>query len=153
MNRRALALDAWRACLGLPYIWGGSHPAVGYDCSGLVIEGLQAAGVLPRWNRAGGRFDSSAHDLATVHFQGRPALSTFELNAGCLIFYGTAAHYSHVEIVWAHLPDGTFTLAASGGDHTCTTVARAVELGAYVKMRLARPGWLRALDPFNGEGL
>ncbi len=52
---RELALDVWRAQLGKPYRWGGNDPLAGFDCSGLVIEGLKAAGVLPRvgdWSAA-----------------------------------------------------------------------------------------------------
>ena len=42
MNLREYAL----ALIGKPYIWGGSG-ADGFDCSGFVIECLQAFGILP----------------------------------------------------------------------------------------------------------
>jgi Cell wall-associated hydrolases (invasion-associated proteins) len=44
--------------LGLPYIWGGSNPLTGMDCSGYVQEILAAGGVDPKGDQtAQGLFD------------------------------------------------------------------------------------------------
>lgn len=42
------------AFLGKPYIWGGNG-SIGFDCSGFVVECLQAFGVLPNgdWTSQG----------------------------------------------------------------------------------------------------
>lgn len=38
--------------LGVPYVWGGSEPYVGLDCSGLVQYCYSCAGIsLPRWSQ------------------------------------------------------------------------------------------------------
>jgi cell wall-associated NlpC family hydrolase len=47
------ALAAARTQLGVPYIWGGEAPYVGFDCSGLVQWAYLQAGIeLPRTSQA-----------------------------------------------------------------------------------------------------
>jgi cell wall-associated NlpC family hydrolase len=48
-GRDGAALNIARTQMGVPYIWGGETPGVGFDCSGLVQWAYSAAGiVLPR---------------------------------------------------------------------------------------------------------
>lgn len=44
---RAKAAEYVWTFLGLPYRWGGDDPIQGFDCSGLIVEVLQAVGLLP----------------------------------------------------------------------------------------------------------
>jgi cell wall-associated NlpC family hydrolase len=45
-------LDAARAHLGVPYLWGGTDPVKGFDCSGLVQDAYRQIGVeMPKWSR------------------------------------------------------------------------------------------------------
>ena len=38
--------------LGVPYLWGGTDPVKGFDCSGLVQDAYRAIGVeMPKWSR------------------------------------------------------------------------------------------------------
>jgi len=38
--------------LGVPYLWGGTDPVRGFDCSGLVQDAYRAIGVdMPKWSR------------------------------------------------------------------------------------------------------
>lgn len=38
--------------LGVPYLWGGTDPVKGFDCSGLVQDAYRAVGVeMPKWSR------------------------------------------------------------------------------------------------------
>ena len=137
---REIALAVWERLLFEPYLWGGDDPLAGFDCSGLVIEGLKSAGRLPREG------DWSAEALASRF----PAVPAEGLHAGCLLFWnrGTPPHIGHVEIVWAVLGDQVFTIGASGGDSRTTSLPAAIAGNSYVKIRPAVAGWVRAVDPF-----
>ncbi len=38
--------------LGVPYLWGGTDPEKGFDCSGLIQNAFRAVGVeMPKWSR------------------------------------------------------------------------------------------------------
>lgn len=143
---RELALDVWRAQLGKPYRWGGDDPLAGFDCSGLVIEGLKAAGILPREG------DWSAELLCNSVFKDYQRLNATQgFPAGALLFWlrGTPARVGHVEIVWAVIGGKVFTIGASGGGSADVDVAHAVADNAYVKIRPAVAGWYACLDPFS----
>lgn len=143
---RELALDVWRAQLGKPYRWGGDDPLAGFDCSGLVIEGLKAAGVLPREG------DWSAAELYETALRDFPRLNDVRsIPAGSLLFWnrGTPPTIGHVEIVWAVIGGKVFTLGASGGGSAETDLAHAIADNAYVKVRPAVLPWLHCVDPFS----
>src|SRR3972149_3669813 len=44
---RNKAVEYLQRFIGLPYLWGGDDPMSGFDCSGLIVEILQAVGILP----------------------------------------------------------------------------------------------------------
>jgi hypothetical protein len=76
--------------LGVPYLWGGTDPTQGLDCSGLVQDVYADAGIaLPR----------TSQEQATV---GTPVSSLAEAQPGDLVFFpgsdGTAAAPGHVGI-------------------------------------------------------
>lgn len=76
--------------LGVPYQWGGSRPATGFDCSGLVQYVYGQLGVsLPR----------TSQQQATV---GTPVASLADAQPGDLVFFpgsdGTASSPGHVGI-------------------------------------------------------
>jgi peptidoglycan DL-endopeptidase CwlO len=69
------AIAAAESQIGVPYVWGGETPGVGFDCSGLVQWAWGRAGVgLPR--------TSGAQYAATTH------ISVADLQPGDLLFYG-----------------------------------------------------------------
>lgn len=69
------AIQAAESQLGVPYVWGGETPGVGFDCSGLVQWSFAQAGIsLPR--------TSGAQYGATTH------IPLADIEPGDLLFYG-----------------------------------------------------------------
>jgi hypothetical protein len=142
-DRRSLALEVWRRQLNQPYIWAGDDPIVGFDCSGLALEGLKAAGIVDR------NLDTTAHNLLHVTFKNRPRLTDPKaMRPGCLIFWDGSQGIRHVEIVVLVLQETIFTIGASGGGSKTPTATEAAKQNAYTKIRPAAAGWLCAVDPF-----
>lgn len=147
-SKRAIALAVWGDQHGRPYIWGGDDPILGFDCSGLVLEGLKAAGVVPR------DFDATAHTLLHAVFASKPRLhQPLDLRPGCLLFWeDKTGKIRHVEIVAAVVNGTVWTIGASGGGSKTPDAAAAAAQNAYVKVRPAAPGWTAGVDPFPLEG-
>ena len=81
-------VDQARKCLGIPYLWGGTNPQQGLDCSGLVQLVFQNLGVsLPR----------TAAEQAT---QGQPVASLADARPGDLLAFGSPVH--HIAIYIGH---------------------------------------------------
>ncbi len=104
--------------LGIPYIYGGSSPRVGFDCSGFVIWILQVFGRLPSG-------DWTSEDLSKLFTK------TDSPQIGDLAFYGGNHTVSHVMMC---IGNGT-VIGASGGDHTTLTVEDALKRNAMVKTK------------------
>ena len=69
------AIQAAMSQRGVPYVWGGETPGVGFDCSGLVQWSFAQAGIsLPR--------TSGAQYAATTH------IDLADIEPGDLLFYG-----------------------------------------------------------------
>src|SRR5690606_3867735 len=63
--------------LGVPYVWGGTDPSTGLDCSGFVLNVFRRLGVeLPRVSR----------DQANA---GQPVASMAEARPGDLLFFNS----------------------------------------------------------------
>jgi len=140
VDRREIAMDVWRSLLNEPYRWMGSDPLQGFDCSGFVIEGLKAAGILPREG------DWTAAQLAARF----PTVAPNAVGPGCLVFWIRGGTIGHVEVVYAVLGDTVFTIGASGGGSTTTSEQAAADADAYVKIRPAVSGWVNPVNPFKG---
>lgn len=102
---------------GIPYVWGGSSPRTGFDCSGFCIWILQVFDILPSG-------DWAASGLS-AHFK-----QTTEPKPGDLAFYGK----SIVTHVMMHLST-ELVIGASGGDSSTTTEEEATRRGACVKTK------------------
>ncbi len=136
---RAKAVEYAWAFLGLPYRWGGDDPILGFDCSGLVIEVLQAVGILPHG------FDTTAEGL----YQRFRAHTVARGYAGCLVLWLNAAGIAtHVEL----MVDEFHTIGASGGGTATSSLDAAAAQNAFVKLRPFgyRGSSFKIVDPFKG---
>jgi cell wall-associated NlpC family hydrolase len=70
-----IAVRAAESQLGVPYVWGGETPGVGFDCSGLVAWAWAQAGVdLPHYSGA--------------QYEDTTPVPVSDLEPGDLLFYG-----------------------------------------------------------------
>ena len=105
MNLREYAL----ALIGKPYIWGGSG-ADGFDCSGFVIECLQAFGILPNGDWTSQTLLERFEKLKYAKVR------KTEINGLEVCFWGKE-RATHCSIAL----DDTFMIEAGGGNYKCTT--------------------------------
>ncbi len=126
--------------VGLFYKWGGDDPS-GFDCSGLVIEILKSAGILPRQG------DWTAHGLYQLFI----GLDVETPEAGCLAFWWNedGTKIIHVEFCI----DEYRTIGASGGGSKTTDLKKAIKHNAFIKVRpinSGRAGKVEFINPFLG---
>ncbi len=120
MDTRVILYDYAMRFVGLPYRWGGDDSVDGFDCSGLVLELLKAAGAYPQSS------DITADGLYKL-FAG---LSLPEPTFGSLAFFG-AGPVSHVGFCL----NGTHMLEAGGGGSKTLTKADAAAQNAFIRVR------------------
>jgi hypothetical protein len=135
MDRRRLALEYARAYIGTFYSWGGDDPS-GFDCSGFVLEVLQAVGIVPR------AVDMTA-DALRRHFAAHQSVP----RPGALLFRGDPA--VHVEMVFAVIGEDVITIGASGGTSKTKTKDDAVRDNAFIKLRPWAGTYSSCVDPFK----
>ena len=69
------AVQAAESEVGVPYLWGGTSPSTGFDCSGLVMWAYAQVGIsLPHYS--GAQFDDTTH------------IPLADIEPGDLLFYG-----------------------------------------------------------------
>ena len=83
--------------LGIPYVWGGSSPSTGFDCSGFIMYVFAQIGV------------SLPHHAASQFGYGTP-VSREQLAAGDLVFFDGLGHAG------IYIGGGQFVHAPHTGD-------------------------------------
>ena len=82
---QAAAVTYAESQIGTPYVWGGTSPKTGFDCSGLVVWAYGLAGVVvPR--------------VANDQWHDEPHVAMDQLVPGDLVFFGTGDYADHVGI-------------------------------------------------------
>ena len=120
LRERAISyLEKW---IGHFYLWRGDDPK-GFDCSGLIVEVLQAVGLISH------KSDYTANGLYGM-FKDRKRGHGYK---GCLVFWmnSTQDRMIHVEM----MVDNYHVVGASGGGSRTKTIADAIRDNAFVKMR------------------
>ena len=120
MDQRVVLYDYAIRFVGLPYRWGGDDALGGFDCSGMVLELLKAAGIYPQ------NSDTSAAGLYQLY----AGLLVGEPDFGTLCFFG-AQVVSHVGFCL----NATQMLEAGGGGSKTLTPEDAAAQNAYVRIR------------------
>lgn len=118
----AVAVRAAESQLGVPYVWGGATPGVGFDCSGLTMWSWAQAGV------------TLAHG-ATEQYYEIAHVSMSNLQPGDLIFYGNASYLYHV------------VMYVGSGPYGADTVIQAQQTGTNVMFTPIPPGAYGAGQP------
>ncbi len=110
--------------VGVPYVWGGSSPERGFDCSGLTQYVYAKAGLtIPRTSRsqfAAGRFISASRlDL---------------LQTGDLVFFGVDRDVGRIHHVGIYVGSGNYLHAPQTGQNVqvSSLTARIASRGDYV---------------------
>ena len=122
-----------RTLLGTPYRYGGSEPATGFDCSGLVSYVHSREGiVVPR--------------TASTQFAAARRVALGELRPGDLVFFRLVPHSREVTHVGIYVGNGRFVHAPQSGRN----VVEASLDDGYYRERFAGAG--RFYDEGSGEG-
>jgi len=106
--------------LGKWYIYGGDDPD-GFDCSGMVIEGLKSVGEIKLHE------DASADDLWKKY----QARQISQPEAGDLAFWFTEERATHVAVCISPF----FCITADGGGSATLTLEDARKQNAFIKIR------------------
>lgn len=117
--------------IGVPYIYGGNNPLVGFDCSGLIVEGLRAQGLIRHDEDLTSQGIYNRMTTGMKYFS--PELSGVQRDD--LLFFGKSPmEITHIAIA----RDSRIMLEAGGGDSKCTTIGKAKKRNAFVRERPIR---------------
>ena len=110
--------------LGVPYVWGGSNPMTGFDCSGFMQWVLQSVGVDPQ----GDQTAQALHDIL-LKSGGIPLKNP---QAGAICFYGkTPTAITHTSMCVSEHQ----IIEAGGGGSSTTSALEAAKHDACVRVR------------------
>lgn len=121
MNSSLVLYDYAMRLASLPYMWGGDDTIKGFDCSGLVCELLQAAGLIKH------KLDFNAQSLHNMYPQ-----KVEKAELGTLAFYGSSTEkISHVGFCL----NSYQIIEAGSGDSSTLTLEQAAKQNAFIRIR------------------
>lgn len=119
-----------KSYLNKPYRWGGDDPS-GIDCSGLIIEGLKAIGVLKE--KEDFTAESLYHHLLKLKESNQFQIKEIsQPQKGALIFFQNDDNRIYHCSIALNL---YFQIGAMGGDATTISKEKALAQNAFVKIR------------------
>jgi cell wall-associated NlpC family hydrolase len=129
-----------RGFIGSAYYWpagpavqtGNDDPVVGFDCSGLVSEGLRSIGAIGAYERLSS--GQIAERFAACRLWRKGSMKAPPLQAGDILVYGSsAADLYHVAVAVSDWQ----IIEAGGGRQGIDTPAEAAAANAFVRLRPA----------------
>lgn len=130
--------------LGVPYVWGGTSPSSGFDCSGLVQHVFADMGVtLPR----------TSEEQASV---GQAVPSLAQAQPGDLVFYGSPAYHVGIYIGGGKMINAPHAgtdvqVSAVGNPTSIRRVAPPPQVAAQAGANGSVPGVPQALAPLFAQ--
>jgi hypothetical protein len=122
--------------LGVPYLWGGTDPAKGLDCSGFTQLIYGNLGVdLPR----------TSSQQAT---SGRPVASLSEARPGDLVFFDHSSSRAGIDHVGVYVGNGKMIAAPQAGD-----IVKVQDVGSPTVIRRILPQPAAAVPSVAGSAL
>jgi cell wall-associated NlpC family hydrolase len=137
MTTREEFVSRLRSVIGSPYIWGGQDPAVGFDCSGLIVWAMR----LPRDDSAAGLYKTFRMNTVPER----------EARLGTLWFYGDkpGSRITHVMALLQQWKSGEGILCGARGGGSGTLLATPGAFVDVVSSSLYNRRALRFIvDPF-----
>lgn len=140
---QAIADDA-RKYLGVPYVWGGTNPATGLDCSGLVQRVYKDLGIdLPRVAIDQGNAGTTVPNLASA----KPG-DLLVMNGGQHI----GIYMGNNKYIHAPAPGQNVQIADIPAGAAFDKITRIIPDAAPAAARTAAPDLLSALQATLGTG-
>ena len=127
--------------IGTPYKWAGNNPLTGWDCSGFIQEVLKAHDLLDG-------YDNSAQMI--FEYMAKNGSSS-SMERGAILFFGKDINnITHVALSLGN----NVMLECGGGDASTTSLERAKEQGAFVRIRTiaSRSDFVTAIMPNYSGG-
>jgi len=129
-------VDAAKNYLGVPYLWGGTDPAKGLDCSGFTQRVFADLGIsIPRTSSQQATAGTAVAGLADA----RP---------GDLVFFDNSSSRAGIDHVGLYLGDGKMIAAPQQGD-----VVKIQDVGTPTVIRRVLPATSAATPAAGGSGL
>lgn len=116
-----------------PYKWGGNDPEEGFDCSGMVVDALQAIGFLKPHEDypASGLFKIFSESGTVIERVKNGEEPKYAQKGDLLFWFNYTGKCYHVAVAI----DKLHCMTADGGGDTTLTLDDAVEQDAFVKVR------------------
>lgn len=116
-------VDYAKKFIGIPYKWGGEHPAEGYDCSGFIQEVLASKGLDPRGDQTASMILERLKDEEGF-------TSPSDIKRNDLLFFGKD-RITHVALAI----DGKHMIEAGGGNSKTVNTQVAIAQKAMIRIR------------------